>query len=448
VSATNGGWRGRTARAFFRAHPARPSGELDRLAESQWWPEESLRELQSHQLSEHVAAAGRVPFYRQRLEASGVDPDGVRSLDDLPRLPILERDDLRRLGVKGLRASRRLGIKAFSSGSAGQPVEILWPFEQMRWRDASEERGRAWLGVGLGERRLEVRCRPVKLPQAFTASALNTVAIHAPTVSDRGVVERLAEALERNPPALVHGVSNAIYRVALALLDQGRTVEAGACWSGGNHLHSHYRAALEAAFHCPVYERYATMEVGLVAHECAEGGSLHVPAEGVIVEIVRPDGSPADPGEVGEVLVTSLRNLAMPLIRYRIGDRAIVPEKSRCSCGRGLPVFGTVVGRSDGFLRTRRGELLSPGQVVDAVRSRTDGVIDFQVIQEEDARVRVLVVQQDAPPPDPDRERIAAALSELVEPPEPPRVDRVELLPISPGGKVKTLVSRAGQASQ
>ncbi len=109
---------------------------------------------------------------------------------------------------------------------------------------------------------------------------------------DAEVARRLVRSLDGPAPTLVWGVSNALYVVALALLEAGRTVRAKACWSGGNHLHPHYRKAMEDAFACPVYERYATMETGLVAHECPEGGSLHVPAEGLVVEIVRPDGLP------------------------------------------------------------------------------------------------------------------------------------------------------------
>ena len=156
---------------------------------------------------------------------------------------------------------------------------------------------------------------------------------------------------------------------------------------------------------------------------------------------MRPDGSPAGPGEMGDVLVTSLRNTAMPLIRYRIGDMAFAPKSGLCSCGRGLPVFGTVVGRSGDFLRTAGGELVSPGQVVDAVGPTMESVIDLQVIQDTDARLRVLVVQRDSPPAETDRERIATALGGLMQAPEPPRVERVETIPVTPGGKVRTLVA-------
>ena len=436
--------RNLVARACFGAHPAGGGRKLPRARESQWWSAEQIEGLQTARLRRLAQAAASVPFYRERFREAGVDPAAIHSLNELRRLPPLEREELAENGLS-LRTPGEWGLRASSSGSAGSPVRVLWSREEMGWRDASEERGREWLGIGPGERRLEVRCRPVTRAQAVSAALLNTKAIHAGVASDPSALERLAHSLKRDPPSLVNGVSNAIYEIALALLAQGRTVPARACWSGGNHLHPHYRAALESAFECPVFEKYATMETGLIAHECPDRGSMHVAAEGVIAEIVRPDGSAAGPGEMGDVLITSLRNRALPLIRYRIGDRAIAPEPGLCPCGRGLPVFGTIVGRDDGFLLTGSGDVVTPKEVVDLVRSATESVIDFQVIQDEDTGLRVLVTQRDAPPSETDRERIAAALGELVQPPAPPRVERVEGIPLTPGGKLKTLVTRAGR---
>jgi phenylacetate-CoA ligase len=314
----------------------------------------------------------------------------------------------------------------------------------MRWRDAAEARAHAWLGTRTGERRLEVRCRPVGRAQRVAALLLNAEAIHAPTVADRAVVGRLLDSVARQPPALVWGVSNALYTAALALLDAGRTAPTRAVWSGGNHLHEHYRRALGEAFACPVYERYATMETGLVAHECVEAGSMHVPAEGVIAEIVRPDGSAASAGETGDVLLTALRNQATPLVRYRVGDRATAPAGSECACGRGLPVFGAVAGRARDVLRAASGATIGPRQAVAAMRpllADRRRVIDFQAIQEADATLRILVVQGASEEAGADRERAAAIFAALVAPPAPPRVERVERLALTPGGKVRTLIS-------
>ncbi len=438
---SDGGAREAFARMAWYAHPARPGPQYAALKESQWWSQDQLEALQVQALQRLVDVAARVPHYRRRFADAGVVPDDIRSIADVARLPILEKGELRELGIPGLRVPGSWGMRAASSGSTGRPVQFLWPLEQMRWLDAGEARARAWMGSDIGTRRLEVRCRPVGWPQAVSAVLLNTAAFHAPVVADRAAVRQLVDAMAKHPPALIWGVSNALYVLAVALLDEGRTIRAGACWSGGNHLHAHYKQAFEQAFDCKVYERYATMETGLVAHECIEGGLLHVPAEGLVVEIVRTDGTPAAAGETGDVLITSLHNTATPLVRYRVGDRAVAPTVTRCACGRGLPIFGTVAGRTHDFLRTASGALMSPAQAVAAAAPGTGSVVDFQVIQGEDARLRILVVQRDAPTAEADRERIVETFERLVQPPERPTIERVGHIPLTPGGKLRTLIS-------
>lgn len=442
-SLAHGRWREALARVAWHAHPARPGPEYASLRESQWWSRNRIAELQLSELRRLLATAERVPFYGERFRAAGVAPRDIRTMADVSRLPVLERHDVERLGIAGLKSPGSWGMRATSSGSSGKRVEFLWPLEQMRWLDASEERARAWLGSELGTWRLEVRCRPVGLAQALSAALLNATAVHAPSLADPGVTQRLLRALEHRQPTMIWGVSNALYVVAVALLQEGRTAPAGACWSGGNLLLPHYRRAIEQAFQCRVYERYATMETGLVAHECPEGGSLHVPAEGILAEIVRPDGSPVAPGEIGDVLLTSLRNHATPLIRYRVGDCAIAPDQDYCSCGRGLPVFGSVAGRTRDFLRTRSGELVGPRQVVDAVLAVAESVVDMQVIQDAQKKLNVLVIQRDSPCTESDRERIATLFDQLIQPPERPRVERVAQIALTPGGKLRTIMSQA-----
>ena len=442
------GLRERFARALWHAHPARPGPEYAFLLESQWWPHERIVNYQLDALRSLVAAAKRVPHYREGFARAGVDAADLRSLDDLARLPILERDDLVRLGVAGLKVPGSLGVRARSSGSLGKPVEFLWPLSQMAWLDAGEARAREWLGSSVGQRRIEVRCRPVGVAQAISAAILNTGALHAPAIPDPGVVERLARSIERSPPTMVWGVSNALYAVALALLEHGARVPVGACVSGGNHLHPHYREALEEAFRCRVYERYATMETGVVAHECPEAGVLHVPAEGLIVEIVGPGGTPVAPGETGDVLVTTLRNRATPLIRYRVGDRAVAPLAARCECGRGLPVFGAVAGRAGDVLRGPRGAMAGPRDVIDAVRpGLASSIVDVQVEQDEERRMLVRVVQRIGPAADADRARAAEAVRALVGADEPPRVDRVDAIALTPGGKLRTVIARGARGA-
>lgn len=88
---------------------------------------------------------------------------------------------------------------------------------------------------------------------------------------------------------------------------------------------------------------YSSEEAGPMAVQCPKGPGLHVMAESVILEVVRPDGAPCLPGELGRVLVTDLHNFATPLIRYEIKDMAV--QGAPCICGCHLPVLASVQGR-------------------------------------------------------------------------------------------------------
>ena len=108
------------------------------------------------------------------------------------------------------------------------------------------------------------------------------------------------------------------------------------------------RARVRDAWGVEVADVYSCEEAGVIALQCPLHEHYHIQSENLIVEVLHPDGSQCQPGETGEVVLTTLHNFAMPLIRYRIGDYAEVGEM--CSCGRGLPVLKRIHGRQRNML--------------------------------------------------------------------------------------------------
>ncbi|MFN8188101.1 MAG: hypothetical protein U0R69_13615 [Gaiellales bacterium] len=434
------------ARAAFAAHPARPSRPYGLLRESQWWGRDRLDALQARALGQVLEAASRVPFYRDRMRAAGLAPGELRLPEALAELPPLERDELQRLGVEGLRVPGRHGLHSSSSGSTGKPVEALWPREMIAWFEADERRCNEWLGVRHGERRLWLAASPsTALLRRRIATALgNVTLVPSATLADPAVVRALADSFERRGVSLVWGQSNALYALASGLLAAGRRIRARACWSEGNHLPGFYREPIEEALRCRVHERYGAWETGMLAHECPEGHSFHLSAESVLVELVRDDGRPAAPGELGHVLVTQLRNRAMPLLRYRIGDLAVAPASDTCSCGRGLPVLERLVGRSNELLRATGGGLVLPELVSAVMTGARASVVEFQVEQHADLHVDVRLVQREEPAPERYRAQVAAGIDALIGVAGGTCVERVDSIPLTGAGKLRHIVSNAG----
>ena len=111
------------------------------------------------------------------------------------------------------------------------------------------------------------------------------------------------------------------------------------------------RQACREILNVPILDCYSCAEMGYLALQCPEAGRLHVQSEMVHVEILTAGNQRCAPGETGRVVATSLHNYAMPLIRYEIGDEA--EAGAPCECGRGLPVIGQVLGRTQDYLKLR-----------------------------------------------------------------------------------------------
>jgi phenylacetate-CoA ligase len=148
------------------------------------------------------------------------------------------------------------------------------------------------------------------------------------------------------------------------------------------------------AFRAPVISAYGSREIGAAACECGTGEGHHLATQSHVVETIDPDERPMMEKE-GELAITPLLNWAMPLIRYRIGDRGRLTSR-RCSCGRAFPLLDALSGRILEAMTNSNGEHVDGGFVVYVLSYMAErGYIrKFQVIQEEDGSITINVVPE------------------------------------------------------
>jgi phenylacetate-CoA ligase len=129
-----------------------------------------------------------------------------------------------------------------------------------------------------------------------------------------------------------------------------------------------------------IFDHHGMTEIGPVTFECpARPGVLHVIETSYIAEIINPvTGAHVEPGDVGELVLTSLGRIGSPLLRYRTGDLVRSAHTGYCDCGRhDMVLEGGILGRSDDMVVVR-GVNVYPSAVEDIVRG-VGGIVEFQV---------------------------------------------------------------------
>lgn len=356
--------------------------------------QESLRE----KLLQH--AYENVPYYRRVLiEAEAVNKRGEVDLTKFHRVPFLTKDIIRRefANLKSNDLAFRRWYYNTSGGSTGEPVRLIQDEMHKRWLRAVKILNDAWTGYRPGmskvvlwgsERDLFIGRETIRV--RLVRWLKNEVWLNAFRMT-KAQMREYVEIINQCKPAQILAYVESIYELARFIERENLTVYSPkAIMTSAGTLYPAMRQVIERVFQAPVYNRYGSREVGDIACECQAHGGLHVPPLTHFVEIVRDDGTPAGPGEVGEVVVTSLVNYSMPLIRYRIGDMAVW-AKEKCTCGRRWPLLKQVVGRVTDTFVTKQGTRIH-GEYFTHLLYFKDWIQKFQFIQEDYDRVRLRIV--------------------------------------------------------
>jgi len=279
----------------------------------------------------------------------------MSSLEELSELPFLDKEILFD-NRDAIRTGKPHGreFQSTTSGSTGIAMRFHTDSLQWAWAEAVQWRGRSWWNVDRGDRQLVLWGRPVD--DAHTSShtsALkyrlrNAVQINTFAEFDEEKILSIVDILQNFRPQLVYGYGSSLGKVAKYMVDHGivlkdsgrpRVVE----YTADHMLNDEVRAA-SRVMGAPVLSAYGASEAPGISQQCWAGSS-HISTDNVVVEFLRQDGTPAEPGEPAEVVVTTLNNFAMPLIRYRLGDSAAFLDGT-CRCGVNFPLMDLKIGKS------------------------------------------------------------------------------------------------------
>ncbi|NLE96164.1 MAG: phenylacetate--CoA ligase family protein [Dehalococcoidia bacterium] len=378
---------------------------LRSLERSQWYSREALLDLQNRKLRALIRhAVDRVPYYERAFHGIGLSAEDIHSVPDLANVPILTRESVQNhfhdLTSDDWR--RRHPVVNATSGSTGVPLKYLFDRDCVAMGWACLFRSWEWDGYRMGDRRALIRgtdfaSKGTPLHERIRRHVERNLVLSSHAMGPTQALQ-YARAISEFRPTYVRGHPSALAAVGKAMLSNALALGGvRAVYTTGEQLTARQRMLIEQAFRCPVRDQYGLNDGGALILQCpaSDAGLYHIIPERAIVEILRPDGTPASPGEAGEIVSTDLHNYAMPFIRYRTGDLAVM-EDQQCSCGREFPTIRRIEGRIISAVKRRDGTRVTGLVLSDAfeqlVLTRQDCVHQYCIVQNADLSIRVLVV--------------------------------------------------------
>ena len=284
-----------------------------------------------------------------------------------------------------------------TGGSTGSPMRFYYDKDRLDSRDGATLRHNQWAGWNIGDRvailwgapqdftvsgRLKDRIRAALLEHSIMldASSLNEAAM-----------AYFARELLRYQPRILQAYSNTLGLFARYVQSENiQGIRPRGIVCSAEVLTEENRRLIEATFGCTLYNRYGCREFAVIASECGKHKGMHINAENLLVETV-VDGQSCIERD-GEIVITDLRNFAMPMIRYRIRDVGRIRE-TPCECGRGLPLMELSGGRVTDFLLATNGSKVSGIVIATYVVTNIPGIRQIQFIQDVPGAVTVNLVK-------------------------------------------------------
>lgn len=306
-----------------------------------------------------IHAFNTVPLYAEKYKKSGFTLSDFEKfeLDDLQKLPFLEKEELRKFGTSTLLSSKaeKNGQFFTSSGSTGTPVKILFSLAMhQRWSAAFEARIRHWAGVTRFDSRGMIGGRKVlgtrHTPPFYRYNAIEKQVYFSIYHLSKQNARNYYQAIQKYNLDYMTGyaISNGVLASFINEMNW-EPLPLKAVITSSEKLTQTMRDNFAKAYSCKTFDSYGSIEACSLISETKNGDFLASPDVGII-EIINSDFSKTNLAEPGEIISTGFLNYDQPLIRFRVGDMAILKQEWGHSNGLEMPIYSEIIGRTDDVL--------------------------------------------------------------------------------------------------
>jgi len=380
-------------------------------------PPSQLKEIQKRKLRHLVRwAYEKTLLYRRKWDEVGLKPRDLRKVEDLKKAPLTRYvEDFVKTPISDKLAVPMDKVKEVSSTSgtlSGFTQPFMLTKKEARVYYQNEARVRAICGVTPSD--------VVQVLTGFECCRNGYYALGSTVLMDhagrRNIDHQIRLTQVMGVTVLEHLPSHVLLyfeRAKQLGIDIRQTklrlvVGVGEGWAEA------YRRKVEAEYGVPFRSAYGLVETSVVAGECPEGGGMHTVMDNFIIEVIDPEtGENLRDGEEGELVITPLNNVAMPLIRYRTGDVGSIIPYMRCKCGNTHPKISFVRGRVSQFIKVS-GRRILPMDIEEVV-ALTPGLGDeYQIILDHPGELEKLKVKAEIRPEIQNAENVKKKMEETI----------------------------------
>lgn len=374
------------------------------IQETQWLGEKELEVYQLTRLRRIIRHAWEsVPYYRQLMQERQIRLEDITTLSDIGKFPIMCKEDLKTIGddIVSMKYPKFLLRTAHTGGTTGLPVPMKRDIWSIAREHAFVRRQFDWARVEISDRCAYLEGRVVVPPGKSSSRlyyydgvmkelTLSTFHLTPEVVGD------YVRAIKSHKVKAILAYPSAAFVLAKGCLDENIRVPLRCVLTTSETLDDGKKRVISDAFGCAVFDFYGSAERVCYIHTC-EKGTYHLIPEYGLTELI-----PAEPPneDCYRIVATGFWNMAMPLIRYNIGDLVKVSGR-KCSCDRAFPVVDKIIGRDGNIITTPSGVQLG-ASVIECMLAHVlypmyeMPVLAGQVIQESPDRVILEYVPADS----------------------------------------------------
>ena len=322
-----------------------------------------------------------IPYYRKIFIERGLRPNDFNYLEDIAQLPVITKRDIQQHYHEFLntKLNHKRCFKSRSSGTTGEPLTTNFDFLcWVRKKFLTKYRSRLCCGMKPIQKLAVFVAEPSDLfATSNSKTTLKFLQIRYFSIFD-DFYKNLVE-LTRFNPTNAYGFPSYFFRIGQAQRQNKISLKnLRRIFTSSEYLAKNIRQYLEDIFQAEVFDIYGCNEVKEIAWECQTHSGYHINEDELLCEIL-VDGIPGSQGIIGDVVVTDLRNFAMPLLRYRTADKGRILN-DKCSCGCGFARMNIVAGRVSEYILLPSGSKVWTYEMTTAIES-VEGVLQYQFVQ-------------------------------------------------------------------